>query len=189
MTVLEANNRVLLLDRDGVLNEDLPESVTSLADLRLAPGAAAGARTLVAAGFVLLVITNQACVGRGQLERSDLDAINADLNRRLGGAISEFFVCPHAADAGCDCRKPAAGLLERAHAAWGFDRETTWFVGDAARDVEAARAFGCRPALLTIGKGSRTRIHFPDVPAWDDLYTFARWLTQGSGTSGVSDGR
>jgi D-glycero-D-manno-heptose 1,7-bisphosphate phosphatase len=187
--VLEGNNRVVLLDRDGVLNVDRPGSVTSLAELELEPGAAAGTALLAASGYRLLVVTNQACVGRGQLDRATLDEIDAELDRRLGHVISEFFVCPHSAEDACACRKPRPGLLESARAAWGFDPAVTWLVGDDGRDVEAARAFGCRPALLRTGKGSLARDHHPDVPLWDDLYTFARWLTKETDASRLSDAR
>lgn len=187
--VLESNNRVVLLDRDGVLNVDRPGSVTSLAELELEAGARSGAALLAAAGYRLLVVTNQACVGRGQLDAETLDTINAELDRRLGGVISEYFVCPHAAEDGCDCRKPRTALLERARDAWGFTPADTWFVGDDGRDVEAAEQFGCRPALLRTGKGRATRHHHPGVPVWDDLHAFARWLTEESGGSRISDAR
>lgn len=187
--VLESNNRVVLLDRDGVLNIDRPGSVTSLAELELETGARAGAGLLAAAGYRLLVVSNQACVGRGQLDAATLEAINAELDRRLGGVVAEFFVCPHAAEDGCDCRKPRTALLERAQAAWGFKPADTWFVGDDGRDIEAAEQFGCRPALLMTGKGPATRDHHPSVPVWDDLHAFARWLTEESGVSPISDAR
>jgi D-glycero-D-manno-heptose 1,7-bisphosphate phosphatase len=187
--VLEGNYRVVLLDRDGVLNVDRAGSVTSLAELALEPGAAAGTRLLADAGYTLLVVTNQACIGRGEVSRATVDALDAELDRRLGGVITEFFVCPHAAGEGCDCRKPLPGLFEQARARFAFDPAETWFVGDDGRDVEAARTFGCRPALLRTGKGESTRLHHPDVPLWDDLYTFAAWLTKESDGSRVSDGR
>jgi D-glycero-D-manno-heptose 1,7-bisphosphate phosphatase len=172
--VLEGSNRVILLDRDGVLNVDRAESVRSVDDLTLGEGARAGCRLLRDAGFRLVVITNQSAVGRGWMTAADLDAVNTELDRRLGGVIDAWYVCPHAPDAGCRCRKPDTLLLEQARADSDFDPATTWFVVDADRDVEAARRFGCRPALVRTGKGAAAIAAYPDVPAFADLADFAR---------------
>lgn len=132
---------------------------------------------LVQAGYELAVVTNQSAVGRGLMDRPTLDAVNGELNHRLGGVIDHWFVCDHAPEAGCRCRKPDTLLLERAHAELGLIPAHTWFVVDAGRDIEAARRFGCRPALVRTGKGAATAIEYPDVPCWDDLAAFARELT------------
>jgi len=123
-------------------------------------------------------VTNQACVGRGVLSTSELDRINTELGRLLEGRISGWYVCPHASDAGCSCRKPGTGLLEQAAEAWSFEPGVTWLVADDVRDVEAARRFGCRPALVRTGKGAATAEHCRDVPAFDDLEAFARALIE-----------
>lgn len=175
----KALGEAVLLDRDGVLNLDRAESVTTIDALEVAPGAREGCARLRAAGYRLLVVTNQACVGRGQLTMETLDTIDAELNRRLGGAIDAFFVCPHDDRAGCRCRKPAPGLLEQAVAAWRLEPAGTWLVGDDTRDVEAALELGCRVALVRAGKGLPTSARFPDVPVFDDLDGFARALTDG----------
>jgi len=170
-----ADRRVVLLDRDGVLNVDRSGSVTSVAELEVAPGALDGAALLRDDGYALVVVSNQACVGRGQLSLADLSAINAELDRRLDHAISAWFVCVHAPDEGCECRKPAPGLLDEAQRAWGFDPPSTWFVGDDDRDVEAALGAACRPALVRTGKGVETARRWPDVPVFADLADFAWW--------------
>lgn len=170
-----ADRRVVLLDRDGVLNVDRSESVTSIAELEVAPGALEGATLLRDDGFALVVVSNQACVGRGQLSLADLSTINEELNRRLDNSIAAFLICAHAPDEGCACRKPAAGLLDEAQRAWGFAPASTWLVGDDDRDVEAAVRGGCRPALVRTGKGVETARHWPEVPVFDDLGDFARW--------------
>jgi D-glycero-D-manno-heptose 1,7-bisphosphate phosphatase len=167
---------VILLDRDGVLNVDRINSVRTVADLDLEVGAIEGCRLLKDAGYPLGVISNQSAVGRGWMTAADLDAVNAELDRRLGGVIDAWFVCPHGPDDGCRCRKPDTLLLEQARDAFGFDPATTWFVADAARDVVAARRFGCRPALVRTGKGAATIAAYPDVPAFADLADFARSL-------------
>jgi len=173
-TVLEGSNRVILLDRDGVLNVDRARSVRAVADLAVETGAVEGCALLRASGHRLVVISNQSAVGRGWMTAGTLDAVNAELDRRLGGVIDAWFVCPHAPGDGCRCRKPDTLLLEQARDRFGFDPATTWFVVDADRDVEAARRFGCRPALLRTGKGQDAIARHLDVPAFADLADFAR---------------
>ena len=167
---------VVLLDRDGVLDVDPSDFLARIDDLEVLPGVRDAVGRLVREGYALVVVTNQSCVGRGLVDRAVVDAINEELNRRLGGAIADWFVCPHAPDDGCACRKPGTGLLEQAQARWGFDAAATWFVADADRDIEAARRFGCRPALVRTGKGADTAARHTDVPAFDDLAAFADWL-------------
>lgn len=165
---------MILLDRDGVLNVDRADSVRRVADLEVEVGAVTGCERLQGAGHRLVVITNQSAVGRGFMDRSTLDAVNAELDRRLGHVIDRWYVCPHAPDAGCRCRKPDTLLLEQARADLGFDPATTWFVVDADRDVEAALHFGCRPAVVRTGKGAATAAAYPELPAFADLDDFAR---------------
>ena len=179
--MLEGSNRVILLDRDGVLNVDRPDSVKRLDDLQMETGAVAGSARLFGAGYRLAVVTNQSAVGRGWMSRTTLDAVNAEIDRRLGETVTRWYVCDHSPDEGCRCRKPDTLLLERAHHDLGFEPSETWFVGDAGRDVEAARRFGLQPALVRTGKGADTAREYPDVPAWADLDAFASWLIDGEG--------
>ncbi len=170
---------VVLLDRDGVLNVDRPTGVHGLDELALEAGAAEGVALLARAGFTCLVITNQALVGRGELSPAGLEAIHTELARRIaagGGSIAGWYACAHRAEDGCACRKPRPGLLERAQREWGFTPAQTWFVGDAERDVAAARAAGCRPALVATGKGAVSARALTDVPLFPDLPAFARAL-------------
>ncbi len=165
---------MILLDRDGVLNVDRTDSVRGVADLEVEAGAVAGCQRLRAAGHRLVVITNQSAVGRGFMDHSTLSAVNEELDRRLGHVIDRWYVCPHGPDDGCRCRKPDTLLLEQAQADLAFDPATTWFVVDADRDVEAARRFGCRAALVRTGKGAATAAAYPELPAFADLDDFAR---------------
>jgi D-glycero-D-manno-heptose 1,7-bisphosphate phosphatase len=165
---------VILLDRDGVLNVDRADSVRTIADLELEAGALEGCRLLHDAGYPLVVVSNQSAVGRGWMSASDLEAVNDALDRRLGGLIDAWFVCTHGPDEGCRCRKPGTLLLEQAHEAFGFAPAATWFVVDAERDVAAAQAFGCRPALVRTGKGAAAVAAHPELPAFADLADFAR---------------
>jgi D-glycero-D-manno-heptose 1,7-bisphosphate phosphatase len=178
---LQISNRVVLLDRDGVLNVDRSDSVRDVGDLAVEAGAPEATQLLVEAGYTLLVVTNQAVVGRGQLDLDTLHDIHHELDRRLGNTVRGFFVCPHTPDDACACRKPGIALLEQACIAWPFDPAATWFVVDADRDIEAARRAGVRPALVRTGKGRATEPDFPDVPAFDDLLAFATWLVSSTG--------
>jgi D-glycero-D-manno-heptose 1,7-bisphosphate phosphatase len=177
--MIAAMPRTVLLDRDGVLNVDRPDYVLSIDQLQLERGAAAGVAALTAAGFRLLVITNQACVGKGLITQAQLDAIHAEMISRLaatGGRIDGLYLCPHRDGEGCRCRKPLPGLIEQAQREHGFDPADTWLVGDAGRDLEAAHAAGCRAALVRTGKGSRT-VAPQGVPVFDDLPAFAAWVS------------
>jgi D-glycero-D-manno-heptose 1,7-bisphosphate phosphatase len=159
-----------------VLNIDRTDSVKTVAELEIVPGAIDATTALHAAGFRLLVITNQSVVGQGLLDLDTLHAIHVELDRRLGNTLDGFHVCPHTPEARCACRKPGTQLIEQARIAWPFDPAQTWFVADADRDIEAARRAGVQPALVRTGKGAATEASFPEVPAFDDLLAFATWL-------------
>jgi len=177
VTALEGSNGVILLDRDGVLNVDRADSVKVLSELEIERGAVEGCARLHAAGHRLAVVTNQSAVGRGLTDRATVDAVNIELDHRLGEVIDAWYVCDHAPEAGCACRKPGTLLLEQARDDLGFAPADTWFVVDADRDVVAAQRFGCRPAIVRTGKGALTASRFPDVPSFDDLADFAASIT------------
>ena len=173
---MDTLNHCVLLDRDGVINRDLPGSVCSTSDFELLPGAGKAIAELNRKGYHVLVITNQACIGRGDLAAATLEAIHEQLQRhlaRLGGRIDRFYVCPHVDEDNCDCRKPRAGLIERAYEDYGFERAATWMIGDSERDVEAALSAGCRAGLVRSGKNTDGGLR-PEVPLFDDLAHFAR---------------
>ncbi len=173
--------RFVLLDRDGVINKDLPGSVCRVEDFELLPDAATAIARLNDLGFAVLVITNQACVGRGDLAIDELRAIHARMHEEIaaaGGKIDAVYVCPHTDDDDCDCRKPRPGLIEQAARDYGFDRAATWMVGDSERDVVAAHAAGCRAALARSGKSLPGRAR-NDVPVFDRLLEFVDALSEG----------
>ncbi|MBF0124558.1 MAG: HAD-IIIA family hydrolase [Magnetococcales bacterium] len=166
---------VVLLDRDGVINYDRPDSVKSLAELIILPGVVEALCLLHQADVRAIVVTNQACVGRGALSMAQLEQIHHYMVEQVeqgGGRIDAIYCCPHAAGVECDCRKPLPGLIHQAQRDWGFNRATTWMVGDAGRDIEAARSAGCLPALVRTGKGIMTAPHYADVPLFDNLNDF-----------------
>lgn len=174
--------RVVLLDRDGVVNRNRPSYVRTVEELEVLPGVGQALAELSRAGFRTLVVTNQACVGKGLVAPAMLEAIHAKLRvevERFGGRIDAFYVCPHHPDEGCECRKPKPGLIQAAQREWGFVPGETWMVGDAPRDVEAARRAGCRPALVRTGMHEGGAALEVGVPVLEDLLDFASALIAG----------
>lgn len=177
MTLLSPH---VLLDRDGVINRDLTGSVLRVADFELLPRVDAAIAQINRKGYRVVVLTNQACIGRGELSWQELGEIHSlmqQLIARAGGSIEAIHVCPHVAEDHCDCRKPRPGLVRRAQLDHGFNPADTWLVGDAQRDIEAARSANCRPALVRTGKGAAVRPD-RDVAVFDDLAHFARDLPE-----------
>jgi D-glycero-D-manno-heptose 1,7-bisphosphate phosphatase len=151
------DSRWALLDRDGtVLEQEVGTYVLSPDAVRLLPGAADGIRRLRAGGFGVAVVTNQAALGRGWIDREQLDAIHARMQQLLGpGAHADaIYVCPHRPEDACDCRKPAPGLLRQAAREHGFVPAQATVIGDKPSDIEAGRAVGARTVLVLTGEGA-----------------------------------
>lgn len=141
--------RYVFLDRDGTLVRDVGHP-HRLEDYELLAGVAPALQRLVGAGFRLAIATNQAGIGRGLFQLIDYERFHARLLADLaqgGVAIDATFLCPHAPDAGCACRKPGPGMLLRARDVLGASLAESWMIGDAERDVGLARAAGCRGAV------------------------------------------
>lgn len=139
--------RAVFLDRDGVLNavqlrDGRAHPPKTPDELVILPRVARACRLLREGGFLLIVVTNQPDIARGETTRSTVDAINARLQSQI--EIDEVRVCPHDDDDDCDCRKPRPGLLVQAAAEHGIDLRASYMVGDRWRDIEAGRAAGCR---------------------------------------------
>ena len=152
--------RHLILDRDGVLNEEAPAHgyILRAEEFRWLPGSLEALVVLSQAGLRLSVATNQSAVGRGLMSPSQLELILARMRsdaEAAGARLSGIYFCPHAPGAGCDCRKPAPGLLLSAVRDSGIREHETLMVGDDVRDVTAARAAGITPVLVRTGKGLR----------------------------------
>jgi len=146
----------VFLDRDGVINENRPDYVKSWAEMRILPGALDALRALARLDWPIVVISNQSAIGRGLTTREAVDNIHARLSQEVvaaGGRIDAFYYCPHRPGEGCDCRKPATGLLLRAAQELKIDLSRSYMVGDAVEDVQAALAAGCKPILVRTGRG------------------------------------
>ena len=150
--------KVVLLDRDGVINRKAPEGdyVKSWREFEFLPGAVEALARLTRHGYEVYVVTNQRGIARGLMTRQDLDDIHARMRaalRRHGVELGGIYVCPHGLDDGCDCRKPKPGLLLRAAEEHDFDLGGTVFIGDSPSDAGAGRAAGCRTVLVGPGRG------------------------------------
>ncbi len=156
--------KVVLLDRDGVINRDSPDYIKSPAEWQPLPGSLAAIARLHRAGYMIGIVTNQSGVGRGLFTTDTLANIHRYMLQHIldaGGFVQQIFFCPHTPQDNCDCRKPKPGMLIQAaeYFACGFDNMTV--VGDSAKDIEAARAVGARAILVRTGNGRKTEAAMP----------------------------
>ncbi|EXI69805.1 MAG: D,D-heptose 1,7-bisphosphate phosphatase [Candidatus Accumulibacter adjunctus] len=153
--------KLVILDRDGVINFDSKQFIKSPAEWRPIPGSVEAIARLNQAGYRVVVATNQSGVGRGLFDMDTLNAIHDKMHRAVmaaGGRIDAIYYCPHAVDAGCHCRKPATGMFERIAGCFNIDLPGTPTVGDSLRDLQAAAAVGALPLLVLTGKGTQTQL-------------------------------
>ena len=167
--------KLVILDRDGVINHDSVHYIKSPAEWKPLPGSLEAIARLNQAGYRVVVATNQSGVGRGLFDMDTLNAIHEKMHRAVqgaGGRIDAIFYCPHAPDANCGCRKPKPGLFERIAACYNIDLANVYAIGDTLRDVKAAVAAGARPLLVRTGKPESQPAdgEWPaEVPLYDDL--------------------
>lgn len=157
------SSRLVILDRDGVINHDSDDFVKSAAEFIPIDGSVDAIAGLSNAGFTVAVATNQSGIARGLFDVRRLDAIHNRLRdevKKAGGDIGRIVYCPHHPDDACDCRKPAPGLLLRLSRQYGVPLTGVPMIGDSERDIEAAKAAGCRPILVLTGNGARTAALF-----------------------------
>jgi D-glycero-D-manno-heptose 1,7-bisphosphate phosphatase len=151
-----ARRRSVILDRDGVINKRPPkaEYVRTWDDFEWLPGAKEALRVFSEAGYRVIVVSNQAGIGRGVMTEDDLTRIHLKMKEtavEAGGCVEAVYYCPHDWEFGCECRKPRPGLLFRAQRELSLDLSRTPFIGDDARDAEAADAAGCPSVMLSEG--------------------------------------
>jgi len=185
---------LVILDRDGVINEDSDAYIKSLAEWRPLPGSIDAIARLSNSGFSVAVATNQSGLGRGLFTLDDLEAMHQRLRELVedaGGEVAGIFYCPHTPEDDCDCRKPKAGLIDAIERELGESARGAWLIGDTLRDLEAGLAKGCVPALVLTGKGAATREklaqneggEWRDLRVYPDLAAAADALIDSTGNS------
>ncbi|WP_455383981.1 D-glycero-beta-D-manno-heptose 1,7-bisphosphate 7-phosphatase [Acidihalobacter prosperus] len=174
--------KLIVLDRDGVINEDSDAYVKSPEEWVPIPGSLEAIARLNEAGYRVVVATNQSGIARGLFDVETLAAMHEKMNRLLashGGRIDAVFFCPHGPDDACDCRKPSAGLFTEIARRYDADLTGVPAVGDSLRDIEAALMVDAQPMLVRTGKGERTLASgkLPeDVPVFENLAQVAATL-------------
>jgi len=160
--------QLIILDRDGVINEDSDAYIKSPEEFIPLPGSLASIAQLNQAGFTVVIATNQSGIARGYFDVATLQAIHDKLTRLLakqGGHVDGIFYCPHGPDDNCDCRKPNTGMLKQILSKYSVNVETVISVGDSLRDLQAATALGIKSILVRTGKGKKTESELSSHPA------------------------
>ena len=158
--------KLIVLDRDGVINHDSDEFIKSPDEWKPIPGSLEAIARLTQLGYHVVVATNQSGVGRGLFDMDTLNAIHDKMSKSVahaGGRIDAVFFCPHTNGDECECRKPKAGMLIDIANRFNTDPEGLPVVGDALRDLQAAVAVGAQPILVLTGKGKKTQAD-PNLP-------------------------
>lgn len=152
--------KLIILDRDGVINFDSDQFIKSPEEWKPIPGSLEAIARLNQAGYRVAVATNQSGIGRGLFDMPTLNAIHDKMHKSLaqvGGRVDAIFFCPHTNDANCECRKPKSGMIEEIAARFGVSLKGVPAVGDSLRDLEAAGRLGAQPYLVLTGKGTKTQ--------------------------------
>ena len=147
-------NNVVFLDRDGTINQDSADYIKGWSEFVFLPRSIEALRDLTAAGFIIIVITNQSSIPRKFISLQELENIHLKMIAAVesqGGKISDIFFCPHLPDAGCDCRKPEPGLIFQAQIKHDIDLSTAVMIGDSATDVNTAKAAGIPVVAVSFG--------------------------------------
>jgi D-glycero-D-manno-heptose 1,7-bisphosphate phosphatase len=181
------STKLVILGRDGILNEYRDDHVKAPEEWTPVPGALEAVARLNHAGWHVVVATNQAGIGRGMIDMASVNAIHAHMNQRLmaqGGRVDAVFFCPHTPEEHCDCRKPLPGMMIDIGRRYGVDLKSVPMVCDTLRDLTAARAAGCEPHLVLTGRAARVgdeQLHqmltqVPGARAHADLAAFVEFV-------------
>jgi len=177
--------RLVILDRDGVINQDSAEFVKSADEWLPLPGSIAAIASLSAAGFVVAVASNQSGLARKLFDAEALEAIHQKLRELVvsaGGYVDRIIVCPHGPNDDCECRKPKPGMLLELGSDYGVSLQDVPMVGDSLSDLQAASAAGAKPVLVRTGNGSYTERHLPPellaINIYDDLSAAAAAMVE-----------
>lgn len=179
--------KLIILDRDGVINYDSDEYIKSPEEFIPIPGSLEAIARLNKAGYCVAVATNQSGIARGYYSEDTLAQMHAKLERLLqevGGKIDAIYYCPHGPQDDCDCRKPKPGLLKQILQAYNVQGSNIPVIGDSLRDLQAAITVGAKPILVKTGKGEGTvaklaeQPELVDVPIYDDLNAAVDYLLE-----------
>ncbi len=174
--------QLIILDRDGVINQDSDKYVRTVDEWIPLPGSIQAIADLSKAGFTIAIATNQSGIGRKYYSQATLDAMHLKMDKLVtlaGGKIDHIEFCPHVDADHCQCRKPKSGMLSHILQITAAQPSNCWMVGDSLRDLQAAWPLSIKTALVKTGKGDKTQRH-PELPAstpiFQDLAHFAQHL-------------
>ena len=176
--------KLVILDRDGVINQDSDLYIKSPDEWKPIPGSLAAIARLNQQGYRVVVATNQSGIGRGLFEMDTLNAIHDKMLRaaaQVGARIDAVFFCPHTNADHCECRKPEPGMLREIAARYNTDLTGVPVIGDSMRDLQVAVAVGAQPMLVLTGKGSITAREpalLPHTLIFPDLAAAAAHITE-----------
>lgn len=177
--------KVVFLDREGTINRDSAEYIKSRAEFDFIPGSIEAIRNLTLNGFTSIVITNQSALARNYVTPEELNAMHELMWNAVaseGGKITDVFFCPHMPDEGCDCRKPAPGLILQARQKYNIDLADSIMVGDSVKDIACGRNAGCGKTVLVksgIAPDVEDRLEEMDISAdfvAGNLLEAAEWI-------------
>ncbi|MCB1827654.1 MAG: D-glycero-beta-D-manno-heptose 1,7-bisphosphate 7-phosphatase [Coxiellaceae bacterium] len=178
---------LIIMDRDGVINQDSPDYIKSSKEWQPIPHSLNAITRLNHAGHQVVVATNQSGVGRGYYSLETLKSIHQKMHDELsavGGHLDGVYFCPHAPDEGCECRKPKPGMLLQIAKDFNADLKRAYFIGDSIRDMQAAQSVGALPILVRTGNGEKTeREHQSDlrhIPIYADLSEVVGAIIEGT---------
>ncbi len=177
--------KLIILDRDGVINKDSDDFIKSVDEWEPIPGSLDAIASLTHAKYTVVVVTNQSGLSRGYLDIAELHAIHNKMHRKVnkaGGHIDAILYCPHGSGDDCNCRKPKPGMLHSIMERLDTTMDGVYLVGDSLRDLQAAMAVGATPVLVLTGKGKQTlndNVGLADrVKVFDDLEGFTKQLLE-----------
>lgn len=180
--------KLIILDRDGVINYDSPNYICSPNQWQAIPGSLEAIARLNVASWTVTIATNQSGIGRGYYSEETLNNIHRKMQTELaavGGHIDAIFYCPHTPDMHCECRKPQTGLLKKIAAYFHCDLTNVPMIGDSIKDIEVAQKMGCRPILVETGNGAAHKLEFSalltaqKIPIMSNLSAAVDFLLQG----------
>ena len=178
-------NKYIVLDRDGVINEDLWGYVTSPDEFKFIDNSLDAIKLLNNCGYKITIATNQACINKGIVSEKELNLVHNFMMEKVrahGGDIEYIAFCPHDyTKEQCNCRKPEVGLLEKTEKDLDIKLKGSFFVGDKESDMACAKNFGCRPLLVKTGYGeiSLESSSLPEVEGvFENLFEAAKYIEQ-----------